>query len=220
MASPNRVQVGNLSTITFAGPGRYVRPFQDVGDTQSFEWHIDCYQLAANFSPFSNVRNFNPGFVQTVELMQSIYTTLGVAYLVHEDQPEYTNVQGWLKFRRVYASLPITRTEPTSLVFPFQFISTSADYTWENPPAAPEVSEWPLTISGYRVYEYFAGQIPTIKYAPKVTAIYNTLLYVGTWPIDYSKPWIAQDSAIRVYKGSIYERMTLYANGIKPSATP
>jgi len=211
MSTPNRVLVGTLSSVTFDGPGRFVRPFQDRGDTQSFEWHIDCYQLAANFTPFQNARFYSPGFVSPVENMQYVTTSLGVAYLVHEDQPEYTACKGWLKFRRVYASLPITRQEGTSVVHSFQFYSTSASYDWENPPPAPEVAEWPLVCSGYYLYEYFLSVWPEPLRAPKITSLFGFLLMTNQVPPN-TGTFVSKDSEISIYKGSIIERKTLYVN--------
>jgi len=211
MSTPNRVLVGTLSSVTFDGPGRFVRPFQDRGDTQSFEWHIDCYQLAANFTPFQNSRFYSTGFVSPVENMQYVTTALGVAYLVHEEQPEYTACKGWLKFKRVYASLPITRQEGTSVVHSFQFYSTSASYDWTEPPPAPEVAEWPLVCTGYYLYEYFLSYWPEPLRAPKITSLFGFLLMTNQVPPN-TGTFVSKDSEISIYKGSIIERKTLYVN--------
>jgi hypothetical protein len=211
MSTPNRVLVGTLSSVTFDGPGRFVRPFQDRGDTQSFEWHIDCYQLAANFTPFQNSRFYSTGFVSPVENMQYVTTTLGVAYLVHEEQPEYTACKGWLKFKRVYASLPITRQEGTSVVHSFQLYSTQPGYDWTEPPPAPEVAEWPLVCSGYYLYEYFLSYWPEPLRAPKITSLFGLLLMTNQVPPN-TGTFVSKDSEISIYKGSIIERKTLYVN--------
>lgn len=203
--------VGNLTSVTFDGPGKFVRPFQDRGDTQSWEWHVDCMQLAANFTPFQNQRQFSTGFVSPVEQMESYVTSLGRGYLVHEDQPEHSNVKGWLRFKRIYASLPITRQEGTSVVHSFQFYSTDPGYDWDNPPAAPEVAEWPLVCSGWYQYEYFLSTYPSVLRAPKITSIFGLLLKTN-WPPDYTQPFISKDSEISIYKGSFIERKTLYVN--------
>ena len=211
MSTPNRVLVGTLSSVTFDGPGRFVLPFQDKGDTRTFEWHIDCYQLEVNYTPYTTTTIYNTGFVKQLGQMQGVTTRLGDAYLVHEEQPEYTACKGWLKFKRVYASIPITRQEGTSAVHSFQFYSTQPGYDWESPPPAPEVAEWPIMCSGYYLYEYFVGQWPEPLRAPKITSIFGFLLMTNQVPPN-TGTFVSKDSEISIYKSSIIERKTLYVN--------
>jgi hypothetical protein len=160
--------------------------------------------------PFQNARYYSPGFVSPVENMQYVTTTLGTAYLVHEDQPEYTACKGWLKFKRVYASLPITRQEGISVVHSFQFYSTQPGYDWTEPPPAPEVAEWPLVCTGYYLYEYFLSYWPEPLRAPKITSLFGFLLMTNIPP--NTGTFVSKDSEISIYKGSIIERKTLYVN--------
>jgi hypothetical protein len=143
--------------------------------------------------------------------MQYVTTPLGTAYLVHEDQPEYTACKGWLKFKRVYASLPITRQEGTSVVHSFQFYSTQPGYDWTEPPPAPEVAEWPIMCSGYYLYEYFVNTWPEPLRAPKITSLFGALLMTNQVPPN-TGTFVSKDSEISIYKGSIIERKTLYVN--------
>jgi hypothetical protein len=111
----------------------------------------------------------------------------------------------------VYASLPITRQEGTSVVHSFQFYSTSASYDWENPPPAPEVAEWPLVCTGYYLYEYFLSVWPEPLRAPKITSLFGFLLMTNQVPPN-TGTFVSKDSELSIYKGSIIERKTLYVN--------
>jgi len=207
MSTPSRIYDGDLTQATQDGPGWFTRPFQDQGDTQSWEWHAWFTQRADYYTGFSNTRSYYPGFVPNVEQMYSTVTSKGVGYLVHEDEPSEVNNTGWLRFKRTYAGLPATRYEGCEIAYAFQLQSTSASYTWTTPPAQPEVAEWPMTLAGYRKYEYFISQWPAVLIAPKVTAINYTFLYLpfqsvtaddGGFPPTYTTPWIARDSTIRI----------------------
>ena len=220
MSTPSIIYDGTLSTITQDGPGWFTLPFESVGDTQSFEWHCYYTQLAANYVAFQNGSAYAAGFIPSIEAMSSVSTSRGTAYLVDESEPTEINGTGWLRFKRTYASLPVTRYEGTSLVYSRQFLTTFADYTWTSPPSAPEVNEWPVPLQGYRKYEYFLSYYPPMIYAPRVNVIYGTVLYIpyarvtagdSGWPPNYAAPFVAEDSKIQIYKGSIIERMTTYA---------
>ena len=87
MSVPNRIFDGDLTVATQDGPGWFVHPFQDVGDTQSWEWHAMFTQRADSFQPFQNASVLFPGVIPNVELMATIPTVKGVGYLVHEDEP-------------------------------------------------------------------------------------------------------------------------------------
>ena len=211
--TPSRIFDGDLTAITQDGPGWFTLPFEDVGDTQSFEFHAYYTQRAEYFTGLKNTTSYYPGFVPSIELMQSISTARGTAYLVHEDEPQEVNNTGLLRFKRTWASIPITRYEGTDLVYSRQFLSIGAEYSWTTPPPLPEVGEWPVPLKGYRKYEYFLDVYPDILYAPRVNVMFGTVLYIpnsASFPPDYSQPFIAQDSKIRIYKGGIVERMTLY----------
>lgn len=218
MSVPNRIFDGDLTVATQDGPGWFVHPFQDVGDTQSWEWHAMFTQRADSFQPFQNASVLFPGVIPNVELMATIPTVKGVGYLVHEDEPSEIGGTAWLRFKRIYAGKPYTRYEGCEVAYAFMIQGPEFQ--------PPEVGEFPMTLTGYRKYEYFISSYPAVIPAPRVTALFNAYTYYpflsttpgdGGFPPDYTKPWVAHDSVIKIYKGSIIERMTTYVAGYFPS---
>ena len=211
MSVPKQINDGDWTVATQTGPGWWTLPFQSKGDTQSFEYQAKFRQAAANYVPLKNELN---GLITPPttphEIIQTITTARGTAYLV--DESETTDVGcGILEFTRTYASLPNTRTEQSTITYPFQFISTTATFDWTSPPVAPEVAELPLLVNADIVYEYSLAK-PSIIYAPKVFSVFNKLVYIGTYVPLGTNYFVAEDSAIELYRGFFYQRKTIYVN--------
>ncbi len=211
MAVPNIIYDGNLTAITQDGPGWFTLPFSDRGDTATFEWHCYYTQLAANYVAYTNGSTFSTSFVGHFEVMPSLTTARGPAYLYKEDDPTEVNGTGLLRFLRHHTSVPATRIEPTSCLYSRQFIAEQAEYTWETPPAEPQVQEMACPLNGFRKFEYFNASLPTQLYAGRIAVIFGTPLKIGTWPPNYALPFVAEDSKRYIYKGAIVCRETLYA---------
>jgi len=207
-----------LTAIAQDGPGWFTLPFADRGDSQSFEWHAYFTQLASSYVAYTNSKIFSFSFAGTFEAMPSIATSRGTAFLVHEDEATEVNNTGLLRFKRTYASIPATRIEPTSCIYSRQFVTTHADYTWVTPPALPEVSEIPIPLNGFRRFEYFNAYLPEQLYCGRVAVIFGTVLTIGTWPPDYTQPFVAEDSKRYIYKAGIICRETLFAQWPTTSA--
>lgn len=224
MSTPNTIYDGGpgggtVTAVTQDGPGWFTKPFEARGDTQSWEYHAYFTCLAANYIPVVNTVAFIPVFPNKIELMQTLVTSKGIGYLVNEEDATEVSCS-LMRFKRTYASQPVTRYEGTTLTYSRQFLSTFAEYTWTNPPPLPEVNEWAVPLKGWYKFEYFISEVPDIVYAPRVNTIFNTILYIpfqsatpgdGGWPPTYTAPFVAQDSEINIYKASIIERKTLYA---------
>ena len=181
------------------------------GDTQSFEYHAKFRQAAASYTPIKNLLlPTNPPPIQNHEVITSITTSRGVAYLVEES--ETTDVGcGILEFTRTYASIPATRTEQSTITYPFQFVSTTATYDWANPPPFPEVAELPLLVNATIVYEYSLNPLAII-YAPKVFSVFGRLVYIGSPSPLETGYFVAEDSAIELYRGFFYQRRSVYVS--------
>lgn len=217
MSVPNQIRDGDFTIAQQNGPAWWTLPFQQNGDTQSFEYHAKFRQYAANYTPLKNNKNpFSPPPITNKETLSTISVNRGgvsvTAYLVEES--ETTDVGcGILEFTRTYASLPETRTEQTTITYPFQFVSTNATISWDNPPPEPTVAEVPIVVNADVVYEYSLGPAkPDILYAPKVFSVFGTLLYIGTYLPLGTTYFVAEDSAIKLYRGFFYERRTVYVN--------
>ena len=213
MSVPNQIRDGDWTIAQQDGPATWSLPFQSKGDTQSFEYKAKFKQYAANYTPLKNPLN---GLVTPPitphETIQTISVTRGsasvTAYLVEESDTTDEGC-GILSFTRTYASLPSTRTEQSTLTYPFQFISTTLTFDWTSPPVAPEVAELPLLVNADIVYEYSLEK-PAITYAPKVYSVFNKLVYVGTYVPLGSNYFVAEDSAIELYRGFFYQKRTPY----------
>lgn len=208
--------VGNLSAITQDGPGWFTRPFQDRGDTQTWEYHAYFTQLASSYVSFANFRNFWASYIPYVENMETLATALGVGYLVHEDEAQEMTCKGWLRFKRTYAGVPNTRYEACEVPYSFPIVNTVVGVG----TTSYEVQEWPMTLEGYRKYEYYVSSYPEVLQAAAANVIFNVLYLKG----DYNRAntpgvaYLAQDSKISIYKGAFAERMSLYY--IAPTLTP
>jgi hypothetical protein len=205
MPVPNFIYDGDMTIATQDGAGTWVLPFEGVGDTQSFEYIAYFTQLAANYLPLRNAIQPLGGY----EVMQTIVTARGTAYLVEESDINYI-APGLIRFKRRYVSLPVTRYEGNSFVYPIQFLSTTATYVWDSPPAEPTVAELPLTINGRIKYEYSLTK-PDVIYAPKVAVVFGTTLTFGGWgALVDGQEYAAFDSEISIYVGGIWQRKTQY----------
>jgi len=209
MSVPNQINDGNWTVATQTGPGWWTLPFVSNGDTQSFEYHAKFRQAAANYVPLQNsLVGFNTPPITSHEQISTISTTRGTAYLVEESETSDVGC-GILEFTRTYASLPVKRTEQSTITYPFQFVSTSATYSWTTPPPEPTVAELPLVVNANVVYDY-SLTMQTVIRAPKVFSVFGTLLYIGGTATGTF--FVAEDSSIKLYRGYFYERRTVYVD--------
>ena len=208
MSVPSRINDGNWATAAQAGAHEIDTPFADEGDTSTFILTVPYMQDQANYVPLRNYLNPVTGLEQMVP-----YTALSrTVYLMKETTARpVDNTSGLLKFSRVYAPIPRTRRTKGSIVYQFQFGSLQASYSWADPPAQPEVAEFPLNQDCKFVYEYSLGApLPAIA-APKVTAMFGNFVKIGGWGnLVAGTQVLAQDTESRIWMGQIYERKSTY----------
>ena len=209
MSVPNQINDGNWTVATQTGPGWWTLPFVDKGDTQSFEYHAKFRQAAANYTPLLNTSGvYAPPPLTPREATTTITTARGTAYLVDESQTSDVGC-GILEFTRTYASLPVRRTEGSTITYAVQFVS-SGGFSFTGPPPLPEIAELPLTMNADIVYEYSIAK-PDVIISPRVVSIFGTLLYLGDWVQPVANDYVvAEDSAISIYRGYFYQRRTPY----------
>ena len=215
MSVPNQIRDGDWTVATQDGPATWSLPFQSKGDTQSFEYKAKFMQYAANYTPLKNsLAPFNTPPTTNHEQLSTITVTRGgvpvTAYLIDESDTTDEGC-GILSFTRTYASLPSTRTEQSTITYPFQFVSTTLSYDWTSPPVAPEVAELPVTVNADIVYEYSLTK-PSIIYAPKVFSVFGRLVYIGSPTPLGAGYFVAEDSAIELYRGFFYQRKAVYVS--------
>ena len=215
MSVPNQINDGNWTVATQTGPGWWTLPFVSKGDTPSFEYHAKFRQAAANYTPLKNsLAPFNTPPTTNHELLSTLVVSRGgvsvTTYLVDESETSDVGC-GILEFTRTYASLPTTRTEQSTITYPFQFVSTTLSYDWTSPPVAPEVAELPITVNADVVYEDSLTK-PSITYAPKVFSVFGRLVYIGSPTPLGAGYFVAEDSAIELYRGFFYQRKSVYVS--------
>jgi hypothetical protein len=212
MSVPSFIDDGNFSTAQQNGPGWWTLPFMNRGDSRTFEFHAKFRQSAASYVPYENqlagVLNTPPPLIVR-ENPQWIQTARGKAYLVEESETSDVGC-GILEFTRTYAGLPETRTEPSSIVYPFQFIK-------EGGTEGPEVAEMPIPVQAFMVFEYSLQPLPVIR-APRVFQVFNSLKYILTPPENGF--FVARDSENSLHRGYFYERKTCYVEMAPFSDTP
>lgn len=196
MAIPHQITDGSFATAVQNGPGTWSLPFQDKGDTQSFEYKAMFRQDQSTYVPLQNSYNAYTGR----EYLSSIVTARGVAYLVSESDTRAIG-NGLLEFERTYASLPRTRYEGGSLPYSLQNLQES--------PA--EVQNLILTLNSRIKYEYFLTQ-PDVLVAQRVEVVFGSVVTFGGWAIDSipeGSEFLAEDSETTIYKGFFQRRSIL-----------
>lgn len=196
MSVPNGYDDGNFALALQNGCQEYTLPFFDKGDDKSFEISVTRRVAAASFT--------------RPELMSKIiHPKMGIAFLVEMTSPRAVG-NGLIEWQETYASIPQTRYEASSIIYPMQFLSLSTSYDWDTVPAAPQVQELPVPMSCTVKYEYFIKK-PEIQIAPRVAVLYNTVVAFGGWgTLIPGKEYLAQDAEISIYKGEIFQRRGVY----------
>lgn len=164
-------------------------PFAGRGDGFSFEYTLKYQVDKDSFyrQGLMSVKVFRPGR----------------AYLV-DHSPVRDIGKGIVEFERIYASVPRTRTEYTTIAYTQQYYNLT-----------PEIFDVTFTMPGWYVYEYFTTRPePLIK--PRVYIVGNVLKSIGGAPSS-SGTRIAEDSEVGIYKAGIFYRRTPYVNVIEGS---
>lgn len=199
MAIPNQITDGSFTTAVQNGPATWRRPFQDRGDTISFEYLAMFQQDQASYLPTNNSLNLVTGY----EVAQSISTARGLAYLVEETEPRHVG-SGILEFQRTYASLPRTRYEEGTVGYTQQYY----DFT-------PAIETAVYTLNARIKYEYFLTR-PSVLYARKVAIFFDTLYFIGDWTsatagteVVDGIEFLGEDSETTVYRGIFFQRKSI-----------
>ena len=102
---PQTILDGDFTLAQQLGPERQSFPFSINGDETSVIYEADFLQLLANFAALSS---------------NSPHPSYSSAYLIEETpRLPWTTGSGIVKWTRRYATIPITRSEPTSISFRF-----------------------------------------------------------------------------------------------------
>lgn len=202
MGVPAYIDDGNYADVLQVGSDQFKLPFFDRGDGKSFEIVRSYRVSAAKYKiPLS---------------MERISTVHGFVYRVESSDPREIG-NGILEYQDTLAVVPAKRLEATTLNFAFQFLRSQIGYSQGFGPdagdvVAPDVWELPLTVAATVVYEYSLKPLPALL-APRV-AVFNGLVvkYGGWGALPANAPFLGADSETELYKGTMYQRRSLYIN--------
>ncbi len=192
---PAYIQDGNFTIAQQNGSNAYSLPFYDVGDGKSFEVRQRWRVAAVSFR--------SPPMMQRVN-----FQGFGNAYLVGCSDPEPVD-NGLVEYELTYASVPMTRTTGTSIVYPMQFYSASGLYDWTQPPTIT-ISEVQYSTAAEVDWEYSIGR-PQPLLAPRIEVIFGALFNFNNWGnFKLGQRVLAQDAVIDIYKGGLYYRRSVW----------
>lgn len=199
MTAPRYIDDGNFSIARQHGAMELRFPFSSKGDNFSFEALITYRQDQASYRPLPR--------------MFPMRIRNNTCYLVDESSVRYVG-NGLMEFVRTFATIPVTRTEYGSIVYPNQYLSTTVA---EDQSVALSTGEITYTRDCKILYEYArsADALPTII-APKIEVLFGKFQFTfGNWGnISPNQPILAQDTNTAIYKGGIYVRVGFYINFI------
>ena len=211
---PGYVDDGDFSTPQQNGAPEYSFPFAYRGDNRTFVAKV-MYRV--------DVDHYN-----TPEPMaQKWFPGLGKGYMVDFDQPSMVG-QRLLEYGLYFASVPITGTELGTVNYTFYTRAVVPEYGVD-----ASFTSYNDTFDADYVYEYSINQpLPQLYYARFILQPYDpptanfsaifligTVGLVGTDPNGASK-FLAQNSTSKIYKGGIYERLSIYAKVNLQESTP
>ena len=220
MNIPRYVNDGNFLVEQQNGPTIFRLPFYDKGDSVSFE-ATQTFRVQQEFyTPVvvDTAKTFYQSSSRLSDVNFSGSTAIS-AYSVLETEPEAIG-NGLVEYRRTYASVPVTRTEYGSIVYPYQILRTITNT--EDQPFVATVSEIQIPMSCYTKYEYSrstltTSQAPQIQVVPSDGVNNCVIYYLGGWTNPLSGDVLAKGNEVQIYKGKIHVRIGVYVTFPTPT---
>lgn len=200
MSVPTIINDGDWDSLATPLEGMsYDFPFSDKGDFTTFKALVPFKQ---------NIEAYRPRALMTARDF-----TLGRAYLTKLGSPRNTSC-GIFEWEDTYSSVPVARSEYGTFNYTMQWWRAIADAN-VNPDkyfydVNYDIEEQTFTVPCEWRYEYFANAVPDPLIKPRVFLLFGFLQTIGGTPAP-SGLIIAEDSAVSIYEGQIYERRTAYA---------
>jgi len=195
MSVPQTVDDGNFALAQQNECDELNFPFFDKADNYTFE--------------VVRTKRVDVASFRTPKMMAQIRKYGRTLYLVDITQPVRVGA-ALLEWQEIYSVVPATRTEYTNLTYAIQLPSFGTSYDWETPPPEPTITEIPVPLTAKVIYEYSIEPLPVLI-APRIAIVNGTLLKYGGWGVFVSgQQYLAYDSELRLYKGRIYERRSVY----------
>lgn len=197
MSVPGIIEDGDFSILLQNGAWTPSFPFANVGDEKTFI-------MRAKFRV--NLNNWTP----PIAMSQLVFSTYGTAYFVDIENTDSINGSELVDYTLVYASIPNRRVEYGSASATIQKSVVNAD-------TSISLVAYTDTFDGQYVYEYSANAPLQQLYRGRLVRPTNTL---SANPIQQAGPWhnaaqggnsqLAQNSTSRIWKGKIYERLSVF----------
>lgn len=195
MSVPSQISDGNWNSLQYETINLSY-PFADKGDGESVEAELTYTQDKSAYS--------------TPNLGNSI-TIPGInqrAYLINPGTP--TDIGSNLyKFTRTYATLPVKRTEGSTVALTVPLIGKNVGDTRFS------VESFTITYAADIVYEYFT-KMPKPLIALNIFSLFGVIYVIkgsegNVVGLPPGGPYLAENSEVGVYKGKIYYRRSIYA---------
>ncbi len=197
MPVPGIIEDGDFSVLLQNGAWVPSFPFANVGDDTTFI-------MRAKFRV--NLNNW----VKPIAMSQLSFTAYGLAYFVDIESTDGINNSEIVDYTFVYASIPVRRVEYGSASATIQKSVKNADTT-------VSLVQYTDTFDAQFIYEYSAN-------APLPQLIRGRLMrptnVLSAGPIQQAGPWknasqagnaqLAQNSTSKIWKGRIYERLSVF----------
>jgi hypothetical protein len=198
MSVPTIVNDGDFTVDQQHGGWVYSNPLSDKGDFA---------HLVATRTVRIDVSSFTPSSHTSLET-RNFTTGDGVVtgYLVGFTDPVAAG-NNVLEWEEKYATLPSTRTQPTTVTYTQQFLFYTAN---ADQSTTISILEYTNKRAATETYEYYFKNSPLpVLLAPKLEQIGNRILFFGDWrPFAAGEQVLTEDSTSERYLGDIYVRKT------------
>jgi len=189
MPVPGTVDDGLFTVPQQNGAAVYEYPFFDRGDSTTF---IATVKMIVDLDYF----------VVPVPMSVKQFGLLGNAFLVDLIPPSDTT-QRLYEYSLVYANIPKTRKEPSTVTYTNQSPTDSATLTVAN------VVNFTSTVQAEDVFEYSVNAPLPPLIAPVLVAGAGQVYRFGDYNRGATRV-LAQNSEARIYMGKIYERKSTF----------
>lgn len=198
MAVPNFIDDGHWDLLQRSEGGDIEFPFSDRGDNVTWKQQIHYKQLRESYRPRA--------------AMTRIQCDLGFGYLTKLGSLSDCG-GGLVEWKDTFSAVPNKRIEPGSFSYTYQWwrgvSEANVDPSKYFYNVNFDIEEQTFTVYCEYEYEYFINTAPQPLIKPRVFLLFGFLQSIGGTPVLGNR-LVAEDSAVSIYEGKIYERRTPY----------
>jgi len=214
MAAPSRADDGDLFVEQQNGSIKISHPLADKGD---YDHIVATRKMRCDVTEFDRTARAS---LDTLSVPVGDAGSPVTCYLVGMSEPDIPGSE-LLEWEETYASLPATRTEPTSITYTQQFIVRIENFDLSTTFEIGEFTDvWPAETT-YEYYLLSAPLSPLQLRAPSIQILAGRFVYRGGWdplnPFEDGDSVLAEDSKIERYMGDIFVRKSTRIIWVEPT---